>query len=315
MTTTVVATAAGGPEVLSIIDEPVPSLGSDQVLISVRAIGTNPVDYKVYGGASNLGAGQFPMHLGFELAGVVAAVPEGTVGPGGPIQVGDEVVAYPVGGAYAAEVVVPASSVVPKPKNLSFEEASGLMLAGATAVHALRVIRVGAGDTVVIHGASGGVGLLAVQLAVAAGARVIGTASEARQEYLRSLGAEPTTYGPGLLDRIRALAPEGVEAAIDGVGTEEALETSVALVADRDRIATIAAAVRGFELGIRVLGRAPGADDGFEIRSAARLELVAEAEAGRLSVLVAKTFPLTEAAAAHRLLAEGHTHGKIVLIP
>jgi NADPH:quinone reductase-like Zn-dependent oxidoreductase len=315
MTTTVVATGPGGPEVLSIVDEPIASPGVDQVLVTVKAIGTNPVDYKVYGGVSSLGPGQFPMYLGFELAGVVSAVPEGTVGPAGPIQVGDEVVAYPAPGAYAAEVLVPASSVVPKPSNISFEEASGLMLAGATAVHALRVTGVEAGDTVVIHGASGGVGLLAVQLAVAAGARVIGTASEARHEYLRTLGAEPTTYGPDLINRIRALAPEGVDAAIDGVGTEEALETSVELVADRDRIATIAGSARGFELGVRVLGRAPGADDGYEIRSAARLDLVAEAEAGRLSVLVAETFPLTEAATAHRLLAEGHTHGKIVLIP
>ncbi len=315
MATTVVATAFGGPEVLAVIDEAVGSPVADQVLISVRAIGTNPVDYKLYSGESGHDPSMLPMHLGYEAAGVVAAVPEGTSGPVGPIREGDEVIAYPIFGAYAAEVLVPASSVVPKPSMLSFEEASGLMLVGTTAVHALRATAVTAGDTLVIHGASGGVGLLTVQLAVEAGARVIGTAGESSHEYLRELEAEPVVYGPGLEERIRALAPDGVDAAIDAVGTDEALDTSVALVADRERIATLAGARRGFELGIKVLGRPPGADRGAEIRAAARLQLLDLAEAGKLEVIVSETLPLAEAATAHRQLARGHTHGKIVLIP
>ena len=205
--------------------------------------------------------------------------------------------------------------MVPKPSTLSFEEASGLMLTGATAVHALKATQVGRGDTVLIHGASGGVGLMAVQLAVAAGARVIGTASESGHAYLRELGAEPVTYGEGLLERIRAIAPDGIDVAVDTVGTDEAIDTSVALVADRDRIVTIAAFKRGVELGLKVIGGGPGADPGTEIRAAARLELTQLAETGKLSVLVAATYPLAEAADALRALATGHTHGKIVLVP
>jgi NADPH:quinone reductase len=315
MTTAVVATAFGGPEVLSVIDEPVGAPGAGQALIAVRAAGANPVDYKVYSGAFGRVPSQLPIRLGSEAAGVVAAIGGEAQGPAGPIHVGDEVIAYRIEGAYAAQVVVPASTVVPKPSTLSFEEASGLMLTGATAVHALTVTGIGSGDTVVVHGASGGVGLMAVQLAVNAGARVIGTASESSHGYLRQLGAEPVTYGAGLIERIRALAPDGVDAAIDTVGSDEAIDTSVSLVAARDRIATIAAFQRGSELGLRVLGGGPGADPGTEIRAAARLELARQAEAGKLRVRVAATYPLSEAAAAHRELSSGHTHGKIVLLP
>jgi NADPH:quinone reductase-like Zn-dependent oxidoreductase len=189
------------------------------------------------------------------------------------------------------------------------------MLTGATAVHALRVTGVAAGDTVVIHGASGGVGLMAVQLAVANGARVIGTASESGHAYLRTLGAEPVEYGDGVAERIRALAPDGVDAAVDTVGTDEAIDVSLALVTDRARIVTIANFRRGIELGIKVIGGAPGADPGTEVRAAARLELVDRAAKGTLTVLVTATYPLVEAAGALRQLASGHTHGKIVLLP
>jgi NADPH:quinone reductase-like Zn-dependent oxidoreductase len=230
------------------------------------------------------------------------------------VHVGDEVIAHPIEGAYAADLVVAASSVVPKSSTLSFEQASGLMATGTTAVHALKVAHVSAGDTIVIHGASGGVGLMAVQLALAAGARVIATASASGHAYLRELGAEPVTYGAGLLERIRTLAPRGVDAALDAIGTDEAVDTSVALVAERDRIVTLVAPQRGFELGLSVLGGYPGADPGTEVRAAARLELGRQAEAGKLRVLVAATFPLAEVAAAHRALATGHTHGKIVLV-
>jgi NADPH:quinone reductase-like Zn-dependent oxidoreductase len=229
--------------------------------------------------------------------------------------VGDEVIAFPIEGGYAADLVVPASSVVPKPSALSFEQAGGLMLTGTTAVHALKVAEVGSGDTILVHGGSGGVGLMAVQLGVAAGARVIATGSESGHENLRALGAEPVAYGDGLLERIRATAPDGVDAAIDAVGTDEAVDTSVALVADRGRIITLAAARRGFDLGLKVLGRMPGADPGTEIRDAARLELAEQAESGTVKVLVAATYALGETAAAHRALATGHTRGKIVLVP
>jgi len=169
---------------------------------------------------------------------------------------------------------------------------------------------VGTGDTVLIHGAGGGVGLTAVQLAVARGATVIATASPARHEQLRGHGAIPVDYGPGLADRVRAIGP--VDAALDLVGTDEALDTSVELVADRGRIATIAGFGRAPELGIAVL---TGADGGDEIRSAARPELLRLAAGGKLKVTVDKVFPLHEAAAAHRYLQTGHARGKVVLVP
>lgn len=311
----IVARGFGGPEVLSIVEEPIRTPGPEEVLIEVRAVGTNPVDYKVYSGAFGSDQSLLPIRLGMEASGVVRDVGNQAEGPTGPIEVGDEVVAYRIDGSYASEVVVPASAVLPKPSTFSFEEASGLLLAGSTAFHALDATGVGPGDTILVHGASGGVGLMAVQLAINAGARVIGTASPVSQSYLRQLGVEPTSYGDGLVERVRAIAPEGVDAVIDTVGGDEAIDASIALVADRARIATIAGFSRGFELGLKVLGGAPGADPGTAIRSAARLELVHLAESGKLQVRVANTFPLRRAADAHRELALGHTHGKIILIP
>jgi NADPH:quinone reductase len=316
MTRAVVATAFGGPKVLSVIQTPVGPRGPGEVLVSVRAAGTNPIDYKQYSGLTGADPARLPMRLGSEAAGVVTGVAEGTEGPGGPIRAGDEVVAYRIAGAYADDVVVPASSVMPKPSTFSFEEAGGMMLTGVTAAHALAVVGgVGAGQTVLIHGAAGGVGLMAIQLAGDAGARVIGTASQSGHGLLREFGVEPVTYGAGLEERVRALAPGGVDAAVDCIGGDEALDVSLALVADRSRIVTVIASRRAFGSGVKVIGGAPGADPGTAIRSAARLELVRLAEAGKLRVVVAATYPLAEVAAAHRSLATGHTHGKIVLVP
>ena len=314
-TKAVVATEFGGPEVLSVIDVPVRQPHPGEVLIEVRAAGTNPIDYKQYSGMMGHNPDNLPIHPGREAAGVVTEVADGAEGPAGVIGVGDEVVAFRIAGGYAGEIVVPASAVVPKPTTLSFEQASGMMLTGTTAVHGLAVIRAGAGDTVLIHGAAGGVGLMAVQLAADAGARVIGTASEGGHALLRGLGAEPVTYGPGLEERIRAVAPGGVDAAFDTVGGDEALDTSLAVVPDRDRIVTAVASPRAFDAGIKVIGGAPGADPGADIRDEARLQLVRLAEDGKLRVVVAATYPLAEAAAAHRALATAHTHGKIILIP
>ena len=233
----------------------------------------------------------------------MTAVGQGAEGPGGQFQPGDEVIGYPVDGAYATEIVAPASSVLPKPAAISFEQASGFMLTGVTAFHA--VTDETKGDTIVVHGAAGGVGLMVVQLAVHIGARVIGTAGESGHAYLRQFGAEPVVYGDGLVERIRELAPDGVDAAIDTVGTTEAIDTSLALVPDRSRIVTIAAFQRGLELGIKVLGRS-GADPGTEVRSAARLDLLRFVEEDKLRVVVAAIYPFFEAADAHRTLTGPH---------
>lgn len=311
----VVAAAYGGPEVLTVVDEAAAEPGPGQARLDVRAIGVNPIDYKAYSGGMGSDPARLPLRLGFEAAGVVTAVGPDAVGPTGPVAVGDEVIAYRIAGGYAAELVAPAQALIPKPPALSWPESSGLMLAGATAWHALAATDVARGDTVLVHGASGGVGLMAVQLALSSGATVIGTASPARHDLLRNLGVIPVAYGVGLADRVRAAAPRGIDVALDLVGNDEAIGVSVELVADRKRIATTAAPRRGLEMGIKALGGGPGADPGTELRSAARAQLADLAGQGALRVLVSQTFPLHDAAAAHRAIMDGHTLGKIALIP
>jgi NADPH:quinone reductase-like Zn-dependent oxidoreductase len=310
MTKAVFAEGYGGPEVLALQDIELPELGEGQVLVDVRAAGTNPIDYKLYSGDMGRDAGNLPMPIGLEVAGVIAAVAPGATGYTGALTVGDEVIVTNIRGGYAQQVLANASDVGHKPASLSFEQASGLLLVAGTAWHLLTKTAVGTGDTVLIHGASGGVGLMAVQLAVARGAKVIATASPARHDQLRGYGAEPVAYGEGLADRVRAIGT--VDAAIDLAGTDEALDTSVELVADRGRIATIAGFARAGELGIAALS---GADGGQEIRDASRAEVIALAADGKLEVTVDKTLPLDEAPEAHRYLQTGHARGKVVLVP
>jgi NADPH:quinone reductase len=315
VTRVVLAPAYGGPEVLTVVDQPVGDPGPGQARVEVRAAGVNPADWKGYTGAFGTDPAALPRRLGFEVSGVVTAVGPDAVGPAGPLSVGDEVIGFRVSGGYAAELVVPAAALVPRPASLGWEQAAGLMLTGATAVHALTATAVGEGDTVLVHGAAGGVGLMAVQLAALRGARVVGTVGGDGADLVRRLGAEPVRYGDGLADRVRELAPDGVDAALDLVGTDEAVDVSLELVADRQRIATIAAFGRAGAEGIRALGGGPGADPGTELRDAARLDLAEAAGAGRLEVVVAATFPLEDVAAAHRQGMAGHTHGKLVLLP
>ncbi len=315
MSLVALATAYGGPEVLTVTDETVGEPGRGEARIAVRAIGVNPVDYKSYSGAFGRDESRLPLRLGSEAAGVVTAVGPDAAGPAGPIAVGDEVIAYRAPGAYAAELLVPAAALVPRPAGLDWPQAAGLMLAGATAWHALAVTAVREGDTVLVHGGAGGVGVMAVQLAADRGARVVATASPAGHDLLRELGAVPVSYGHGLADRIRTAAPQGVDVAVDTVGTDEAVDVSLEFVADRSRIVTIAAFARGLNLGLKVIGGAPGADPGTELRQAARLDLVQLAGGRRLRVIVSQTFPLTGVTAAHRAIMTGHTRGKIALIP
>ncbi len=307
---TVAAVGYGGPEVLAVQDIVLPDPAEDQVIIHVKAAGTNPVDYKLYSGDMGRDPDSLPMPLGMEVSGVITAVAPGMNGYTGPLNIGDEVIATGVTAGYSEQVIVDAADVGHKPASLSFEQAAGLLLAGGTAWHLLAVTRVGQGDTVLIHGAGGGVGLMAVQLALARGAKVIGTASPGRHDQLRGYGATPVAYGDGLADRVRDIGP--VDAALDLVGTDEALDTSVELVADRGRIATIIGFARAPELGIAAL---TGADGGDEIRAAARPELLRLAADGQLEVTVDRTFPLDEVGEAHRYLQTGHARGKVVLLP
>jgi NADPH2:quinone reductase len=315
MPAVVIATAFGGPEVLSLADVPTAGPGPGQVRIVVRAAGVNPIDWKAYSGMFGTDPARLPIRLGSEAAGVVTAVGPDAVGPAGPISVGDEVIAFRAAGAYAAELVTPGQALVPKPPALDWAQAATLMVTGAAAWHALAATGVGEGDTVLIHGAAGGVGVMAVQLAAGRGATVVATASPGRHAFLRELGAVPVAYGDGLAERVRAAAPGGIDAALDLVGTDEAIDVSLELVADRARIATIAAFARGAAAGIKVLGGGPGADPGTELRDAARLDLTKLAQDKKLQVFVTQTFPLADAAAAHRAIMSGHASGKIALIP
>jgi len=305
-----VATAYGGPEVLREVDVDPGAPGPDEVLLEVRAAGVNPADWKMYSGAWGTDPGRLPIRLGLEASGTIIGI-----GPGvSEVDLGDEVIAQPITGAYAERVVVPVNSLIIKPAALSWEKAAGLMVAGATAAHAIAATGIGAGDTVLVHGAGGGVGAMVVQLAHARGARVVGTAAPSNHVYLTDLRATPVAYGPGLAERVRAVAPD-VSAAIDTSGTDEALDASAELVEHRSRIATIAGFGRGAQLGVQLLGNGPHADPGTSARLAARQRLVDLWEAGRLDVRIGATYRLADAARAHRAGIEGRVAGKIILLP
>jgi len=305
----VVADALGGPEVLRVVRTTVPEPGPGEVRVRVHAAGVNPWDWKSYAPGSG---GRPPVRLGLEVAGVVEAA-----GPGVRwFSPGDEVVAWPVTGGYADVVVVPQRVLVRRPERLDAVHAAALLAAGVAAAHAVDATAVGDDDVVLVHGASGGVGRMTVQLAVLRGARVIATASPAWHDCLRRFGAEPVAYGPGLLDRVRDLETRlgRVDVAIDAAGSAQALDTSVELVADRSRVATLVALDRAPRLGVLALGHGPGADPGDAVRDAARSQLAALAADGTLDVLVTGTYPLEEAATAHRRSREGHAGGKLVLV-
>jgi len=291
----------GGPEVLHVADVDEPHAGPGQVRVAVRAAGLNPVDYKQRSGMMReFLPAEFPAIDGREAAGVVDEV-----GEGASAAVGDEVFGFTVGGADAELAVL--DDFVPKPAAASWEQAAGLPVAAETSARVFDVLGgLEAGQTIVINGAAGGVGAIAVQLAVARGARVIGTASEPNHAFLRSLGAEPTTYGDGMVERIRALAPDGVDLAFDTAG--QGIPELIEVTGDPGRVATIA----GFQaasLGVKVTGGADGRALGGLTEAA---ELI---EAGRLKVPVERTFSLEEAADAHRLSEAGHVRGKLILVP
>ena len=317
----IVATGFGDPQLLQAVPTANSPPGRGDVSIQVRAAGVNHRDYKVYNdpdyaARGGVDATSFPLDLGVEAAGVVIAVGEDAFGPAGPIEGGDEVIAYRIAGAYADAIVVSASAVVPKPTRLSWAQAGSMMLVGTTAAHTLAAVRARPGQTVLIHAAAGGVGLAVVQLARLDGIKVIGTASEGDFDTLRGYGAIPVTYGDGLMQRVAEAAPDGIDAAIDLIGTDEAIDVSLGLVADHSRIATIVAFDRAKEAGIQALGGSEGQDNwGIAVRDNAPLRLTALSQADAYDIDVCDSFPLTEAAAAHQLLARGDADGLIVLCP
>lgn len=308
MARAVVATAYGGPDVLRVVEHDPGPPGPGEALVEMGAAGVNPADWKSYSGAWGDDPSRLPLRVGYELAGTVLAVGDG-VDPG---WVGKDVVAHPVSGAYADRVLVRASRLVPRPAALDVTEAGALLLTGTTALHALDAAGVGAGDTVLVHGASGGVGSMVTQLARRRGARVVGTASRAKHDDVVELGATAISYGPGLPTRVQHAAPGGVTAAIDTVGTDEALDTSVALVADRRRVVSIVGGARGTALGITVMSGNGGLT--AEQRARAREQVASLAAAGRLRVRVGAVYHLADVVQAHRAAMSG-TRGRVVLVP
>ena len=296
----------GGPEVLGLGEVDDPRVGPDSVLVRVRAAAVNPVDWKCREGHLDpILQPVFPVIPGWDVSGVVVrpgpAVPE--------FAAGDEVIGYVredvlSRGTFAEYVAAPARTLARKPRALSFEEAAGLPLAGLTAYQVLhRVLEVKRGETVLVHAAAGGVGSIAVQLAAHLGARVIGTASERNHDFVRGLGGEPVSHGEGLAERVRGLAPEGVDAVFDSVGGD-ALKTSANLLAPEGRLASITdPEVVGY--GGRYWFVRPDPQD---------LQHLSDlADQGTVTVHVSETFPLDRAADAHRLNQEGRTRGKIVV--
>jgi NADPH:quinone reductase-like Zn-dependent oxidoreductase len=289
----------GGPEVLEIVDLPDPHPGPGEVRIAVRAAGVNPSDWKKRTGLMDP---ELPQTMGYEAAGVVDELGADVA----DVAVGDQVFGFSLHGAAQAELAV-LSDYAPIPPSLDFAGAAALPAAIETATRALDQLGVGAGSTVLVNGASGTVGSAAVQLAEARGARVIGTASPANHDYLRSLGAEPVTYGEGLVERVRRLAPDGVDVALDVAGSG-VLPDLIALAGGPDRVVTIADFAGAQEHGVRF----SRGDDGRAVHVLAEIgELI---ESGRFSLPVAQAFPLAEISAAHRVGEEGHARGKLVLL-
>ncbi|MDQ2848015.1 MAG: NADP-dependent oxidoreductase [Actinomycetota bacterium] len=291
---------------LTVSELPIPKVPPGSALIQVKAAGVNPVDWKVMaGGLDGLMDAVFPVIPGWDVAGVVVGL-----GPDTPeFAIGDEVMAYARkdsahGGTFAEQVAVPAEAIAGKPAAMSWEQAAGLPLAGGTALRTLDRIGTTAGSTVLIHNAAGGVGSFAVQVAVASGATVIGTASERNHDYLRSLGAEPVAYGDGLTERVRSLAPDGVDGVADFIGGQ--LDTTLAVLKADGQHASVADPSVVEHGGSWVWVRPNGADLG-------RLaELVRD---GKLTVEVAQTFPLERVGDAFDVSREGHTRGKLVIVP
>ncbi|PAU87087.1 alcohol dehydrogenase [Kocuria sp. WN036] len=294
----------GGPEVLELTDLPEPKVPPGWVLLKVRSAAINPVDWKIMaGGLDPLMEVQFPVVPGWDVSGVVEAVgidvPEWAPG--------DEVISYARtdwvhGGTMAEYVALPARLLAPKPASVDWDRAAALPLAGLTAYQVLGRLEVAAGDTVLVHNASGGVGGYAVQLAAARGARVIGTASEANHEYLRGLGAEPVAYGDGLPERVRELAPDGVDVVVDLVGG--VVEQTLAVLKDGGRHASVADDAVEAHGGTWMWVR-PSAEDLTEL---GRL-----VDRGALRIELARSVPLAEGVEAYRLSQEGHVRGKIAV--
>lgn len=306
-------TEFGGPEVLTLTEVPDPVPGEGELAVRVEAAGVNPIDAKFRSGKRPSGEITEPRRVGGDLGGVVTAVGAGVDG----FRVGDAVAVFGVQGGYATDLVVPADKAHARPPQVSAAEAAALGIPVGTAYQTLRSLGVGPGDTLLVHGGSGAVGQAAIQFAVLWGATVLATSSERRFDRVRELGATPVAYGDGLVDRVRALAPDGVTVIVDAAGTDEALSASLELLADKHRIATLVRGRDAAGLGIRAFSGGspqPLTDQQLAWRFEAIAVTLALLAAGAFSIELGPSFPLADAAKAHEAVESG-VDGKIVLVP
>lgn len=314
MARAIVYTEIGTPDVLHLTEIPDPTAGPGEVVVRIEAVGVNPLDAKLRRGARPSPPITEPRRVGFDGAGVVTELGEGVTG----FAVGDRVAINNVLGTYATALTVPVARLVRLSDGVTMAEGAGLGIPIGTAYQVLRSLKVGQGDTLLVHAGSGAVGQAAVQFAALWGATVIATGSPARFEQLRALGAIPVAYGEGLVERVREAAPDGITVALDCIGTDEAIQASLQLVADRDRIATIVRGPDAADFGIRAFSGGspvPLTEQEVAWRDEAVPLAVNLIEAGDFQVELGPELPLAEASRAHELIEQHAARGKIVLVP
>ncbi|MFI8854554.1 NADP-dependent oxidoreductase [Streptomyces sp. NPDC053499] len=296
----------GAADVLAPREVELPDPGPGQVRIAVRTAGVNPLDCKIRSGAMQE---LFPLPLphvpGLEAAGVVESV--------GPevdeLAVGDEVFGWTTTGSYAGHALAEAGRVARRPYRLGWAEAAAVPTAAETALRCFRLLDLKPGETLLVHAAAGGVGTLALQFAAARGIRVIGTASERNHAYVRELGAVPVAYGEGLAERVRAVAPQGVDAALDGAGRGGAIEASIELTGGTERVVNMTHPAEAARHGVLFADGDASSDAAGALAAASSLHV-----ADGLRLPVHRLYPLAEAAEAMRESEAGHVRGKLVLV-
>lgn len=314
MARAIVYTEFGSPDVLHEMEVPDPIALGGEAVVRIDAAGVNPIDAKLRSAKRPSPPITEPRAVGFDGAGVIESLGDDVEG----FAVGDRVAIRDTVGTYASMLAVPVDKLVALPDAVTAAEGAGIGIPAGTAYQALRSLGIAEGDTLLVHGGSGSVGQAAVQFAVAWGATVIATASPARHDQLRELGAIPVAYGEGLLERVRDAAADAVTVALDCAGTDEAIEVSLDLVADRDRIATIVRGPDAASFGIRAFSGGspePLTEQELAWRAEALAATVELLASGDFTIEIGQELPLAEAVQAHELVESGAASGKIVLVP